>query len=138
MLRLRVTVTDHRPAYVAPERFPGARVLLGAAVDVATRVDLADCFAAVVMSHHLVSDEAYLRVLVDAPVRHVGLLGPRPRREKLLAALGPLAARLQPRLRGPVGLDLGAVTPEGIALAIAAQLHALAAGRPGGPGLSTP
>jgi xanthine/CO dehydrogenase XdhC/CoxF family maturation factor len=134
-LRLRVTVTDHRPAYVEAARFPGATVLHGTAASIGERLALAGCFAAVVMSHHLASDEAYLRALAASPIAHVGLLGPRPRREKLLAALGPAAQALRPRLRGPVGLDLGAVTPEGIALAIAAELHALAAGRPGGPGL---
>jgi xanthine/CO dehydrogenase XdhC/CoxF family maturation factor len=133
-LRLRTTVTDHRPAYAEPSRFPGAATLLGPASTLAGRVALEDCFAAVVMSHHLASDEAYLRVLADAPVAHVGLLGPRPRREKLLEVLGDVAARLRPRLRGPVGLDIGAVTPEAIALAIAAELHALAAGRQGGQG----
>ncbi len=133
-LRLRTTVTDHRPAYAGPDRFPGATTLLGPAASLRERVALDGCFAAVVMSHHLASDEAYLRVLADAPVAHVGLLGPRPRREKLLDALGDAAAQLRPRLRGPVGLDIGAVTPEAIALAIAAELHALAAGRGGGPG----
>jgi xanthine/CO dehydrogenase XdhC/CoxF family maturation factor len=36
---------------------------------------------------------------------------------------------LQPRIRGPVGIDIGAVTPEGIALAIVSQIHAWLAGR---------
>jgi xanthine/CO dehydrogenase XdhC/CoxF family maturation factor len=136
-LRLRTTVTDHRPAYAAPGRFPGATTLLGPASTLRERIALEGCFAAVVMSHHLASDEAYLRALADAPVAHVGLLGPRPRRERLLEALGAAAGRLRPRLRGPVGLDIGAVTPEAIALAIAAELHALAAGRGGGPGRAT-
>jgi xanthine/CO dehydrogenase XdhC/CoxF family maturation factor len=86
------------------------------------------------MSHHLASDEAYLRALARAGTPdYVGLLGPRIRRERLLADLGADAGALAGRLRGPVGLDLGAATPEGIALAIAAELHAWAAGRRGGP-----
>jgi xanthine/CO dehydrogenase XdhC/CoxF family maturation factor len=133
-LRLRTTVTDHRPAYAEPARFAGATTLLGPAATLHERVVLDGCFAAVVMSHHLESDATYLRVLADSRVAHVGLLGPRPRRDKLLEGLGDAAARLRPRLRGPVGLDIGAVTPEAIALAIAAELHALAAGRDGGPG----
>jgi xanthine/CO dehydrogenase XdhC/CoxF family maturation factor len=128
-LRFPVTVSDHRPAYADPGRFPGATVSLGSADSLAARVPLAGCFAAVVMSHHLGSDESYLRLLAASPVAHIGLLGPRPRRERLLAALGPEAERLRLRLRGPVGFDIGAATPEGIALAIAAELHALAAGR---------
>ncbi|MBS0376337.1 MAG: XdhC family protein [Proteobacteria bacterium] len=133
-LRFAVTVVDHRPAYASAERFAGADVRLGAPAELATHADLGRCFAAVVMSHHLPSDAAYLAALAASPVGYVGLLGPRPRRERLLADLGAAAAALLPRLHGPVGLDIGAVTPEGIALAIAAELHAAAAGRPGGPG----
>ena len=133
MLRFAVTVADHRPAYGDPARFARASVSVGPAAELAARLDLGRYFAAVVMSHHLPSDGAYLAALAASPVAHVGLLGPRPRRERLLAQLGPAARALAPRLHGPVGLDLGAVTPEGIALAIAAELHALAAGRPGGP-----
>ena len=132
-LRLPVTVSDHRPAYLDPSRFPGATLSLGSADSLGERLPLATFFAAVVMSHHLGSDESYLRVLAASAVAHVGLLGPRPRRERLLAALGADAQRLRGRLRGPVGLDIGAVTPEGIALAIGAELHALAAGRSGVP-----
>jgi xanthine/CO dehydrogenase XdhC/CoxF family maturation factor len=132
-LRFQVTVTDHRPAYAVPGRFPGAVVTLGPAAEVAARVPLDGCFAAVVMSHHLASDAAYLAALAHSPIAHVGLLGPRARRERLMAELGPAARDLALRLHGPVGLDIGAVTPESIALAIAAQLHALAAGRAGSP-----
>jgi xanthine dehydrogenase accessory factor len=133
MLRFQVTVAEHRPAYALAARFPGAKVILGPAAELATRIDLGQYFAAIVMSHHLHSDAAYLRALAASTLPHIGLLGPQPRRARLMAELGDAAASLAPRLRGPVGLDLGAVTPEGIALAIAAELHALAAGRNGGP-----
>jgi xanthine dehydrogenase accessory factor len=78
----------------------------------------------VVMSHHLPSDLAYLRVLARSSLPYVGLLGPAVRRERLLAQLGRDADALQPRLYAPVGLTLGGRTPESIALAIVAQLHA--------------
>ena len=129
LLRFAVTVTDHRPAYADPARFKGARMTHGPAAELAMRVPLAECYAAVVMSHHLDTDSRYLEELSKSPIAHIGLLGPRPRRERLLADLGPGAERLRPRLRAPAGLDIGAVTPEAIALAIAAELHALAAGR---------
>jgi xanthine/CO dehydrogenase XdhC/CoxF family maturation factor len=130
-----VTVVDHRPAYVAsPERFAGAEVVRVEPAHLAAAVDVAAMTAAVVMSHHLPSDAAYLRSLAAlASPGYVGLLGPRPRRERLTKELGDAAHGLAGRLRGPVGLDLGATTPDGIALAIVAELHAWVAGRPGTP-----
>ena len=128
-LGFAVTVADHRPLYLDTADWRGAKTSLGPAATLDARLRLDVFHAAVVMSHHLASDEAYLAALAQSPVRSVGLLGPRARRERLLSALGPTAAALRPRLRGPVGLDIGAVTPEAIALAIAAEIHALAARR---------
>lgn len=130
LLGIPLTVTDHRPVYATAERFPGARVLLGPAASLGQRADLDGFAAAVVMSHHLSSDAEYLRQLAGSSVPYVGLLGPRARRQRLLADIGPAATALAARLRGPVGLDIGACTPEGIALAIAAEIHAAIAGRP--------
>ncbi|HKY89475.1 MAG TPA: XdhC family protein, partial [Nevskiaceae bacterium] len=65
-------------------------------------------------------------------IRYVGLLGPSPRRDRLLSSLGARAQLLAGRLRAPVGLDIGARTPEAIALAVAGELHAWFAGRGGG------
>jgi len=123
-LHWRVTLADHRPAYAVPARFAGAeRVLLTRPEDIARAIDLPDFTAAVVMSHHLPSDLAYLRALSASPLQYIGLLGPPARREKLLSELGPEAAQLRPRLRAPVGLNLGGRAPEDIALAIVAEIH---------------
>ena len=127
-----VTLADHRPAYAIPSRFPRATVLSTPPAALGATLELGGFFAAVVMSHHLASDAAYLALLAQSPIPYVGLLGPRARRARLLADLGPAAAGLAGRLRGPIGLDIGAVTPESIALAIAAEIHAFAAGRGGG------
>ena len=121
----KMTLVDHRPAYAVAAHFPAAeRVLLAPAAELATRLSLSGFAAAVVMSHHLPSDLAYLRTLAAAPIPYVGLLGPASRRERLLTDLGADAARLRPRLHAPVGLPLGGRSPEAIALAIVAQLHA--------------
>lgn len=128
----RVTVTDHRPAYAVAARFPGADVRLGDPKSLRAEIDLAHCHAAVVMSHHLASDESYLRELALAPApSYVGLLGPAARCSRLAAQLGPVAENLRFRIRGPVGIDIGAATPEGIALSIISQIHAWLAGRTG-------
>ncbi len=130
----KVTLVDHRPTYAKAEHFPAAeRVVQSRPDEVASAVDLSAYVAAVVMSHHLPSDLAYLRVLAASDVPYVGLLGPAVRREKLLADLGEEAAHLRPRLRAPVGLALGGRAPESIALAIVSEIHAFvhdARGRP--------
>jgi xanthine dehydrogenase accessory factor len=126
-----VTVVDHRSHYARIGNFPGATAVLNGGVT-ATDAMLrgpARFAAAVVMSHHFNSDLAYLRSLANCDVPYVGLLGPAVRRERLLSELGPEANRLGSRLRAPVGLDLGADTPEAIAMAIVAEIHAVLAGR---------
>lgn len=127
-----VTLFDHRPAYAVAEHFPQAeRVVLGAADELSDLLNLQDFDAAVVMSHHLIADRAYLRHLAASPLGYVGLLGPAPRRHRLLAELGASAQALKGRLFGPVGLDIGARTPEAIAVAIVAEIHAVLCGRQG-------
>jgi xanthine dehydrogenase accessory factor len=128
----RVSVVDHRPAYAVAADFPGADVRRCDPHLLRSAIDLERCHAAVVMSHHLSSDATYLRELAHVGVpAYVGLLGPEARRSRLARELGPLAETLKSRVRSPVGIDIGAVTPEGIALAIVSQIHAWLAGRGG-------
>lgn len=130
----RVTTVDHRAAYLQPARFPaGTELIESRAADVTGALRLDDFDAAVVMSHHLESDQHYLRALAHSRVSYVGLLGPAARREKLLADLGEDAAGIRPRLRAPVGLDIGGRAPESIALSIVGEIHAALAGRGGRP-----
>jgi xanthine dehydrogenase accessory factor len=124
----RVSVVDHRAAYAVAGRFPGAEVRRVNARELTTA--LAPCHAAVVMSHHLQSDVAYLRALDETGVPgFIGLLGPAARRQRIAQELGDAAGPLRSRIRGPVGIDIGAVTPEAIALSIVSQIHAWLAGR---------
>lgn len=122
----RVVVVDHRPLNARPERFPGAIVHCATAADLSRLLGTDTVHAAVVMSHHLESDAAYLRHFAGRGTPgYVGLLGPAARRQRLYALIGAEAVRqLSGRLQGPVGLNVGAVTPEGIALEIVAQVHA--------------
>ena len=92
--------------------------------------------AAVVMTHHYPRDVALIGTLLPSPAGYVGLLGPRSRTERVLAdvraaGVRPHAAALA-RLHAPIGLDIGAETPEEIALAVAAEVRAQMAARPGG------
>lgn len=129
------TVVDHRPAYIEAARFPAARrVRQVDAEALAQAFDLSRFDAAVVMSHHLIADGRYLAALAPTPIPYIGLLGPAARRERLFAEIGATAAAaLRPRLRAPVGLDLGGRTLEAIALSIVAEVQAALHGRRGEP-----
>jgi xanthine/CO dehydrogenase XdhC/CoxF family maturation factor len=128
----RVSIVDHRPAFAIPADFPGADVKLCDPRSLRSAVAIEHCHAAVVMSHHLQSDAMYLRELAAAGVpAYIGLLGPEARRNRLAQELTLEAEQLRFRVRGPVGIDIGAVTPEGIALSIVGQIHAWLAGRGG-------
>jgi xanthine dehydrogenase accessory factor len=130
----RITVVEHRAAYLVSERFPPlTRLVETRPADVTAAVTLAEYSAAIVMSHHLDSDLHYLRALAGSTVPYVGLLGPAARREKLMSDLGDAAVALRPRLRAPVGLDIGGRAPESIALSIVAEVHAALEGRAGRP-----
>ncbi len=135
-----LTVVDHRSHYAQAKRFERAdSVLDGGAAALSELLQLGDTAfdASIVMSHHLLTDLAYLRVLATSEIPYVGLLGPASRRDRLLRELGTTAAaRLQPRLRAPVGLDLGAAAPEAIALAIVAEIQGFLAGDATGRPLS--
>ncbi len=129
----QVTVIDHRPAMLSADRWPEVgRLLLPSPIDRAGLAERADCDAAVVMSHSYERDLAYVGALLAANVAYVGVLGPRGRTRRMIEELGVSEADAG-RLYAPVGLDLGADTPEEIALAIVAEVQAVRAGRGGTP-----
>lgn len=129
----RVTLIDHRPAILFSGEWPEAeRILVHSPADAATAVRRADGDAAVVMSHAYEWDLVYVRALLAAGLPYVGVLGPRHRADRLVEALGVNDADAA-RLHAPVGLDIGAETPEEIALAVAAEVQAAMTGRRGGP-----
>jgi xanthine dehydrogenase accessory factor len=132
MLDWHVSVLDHRPAYADPARFPRAkRVTAQPVSQLEEHLQSASYDAAVVMSHHLISDAGYLSALAHSAIPYVGLLGPAPRRARLMSDIGSRAEGFHGRLHGPIGLDIGATSPETIALAIISEIQAVLAGRSG-------
>jgi xanthine/CO dehydrogenase XdhC/CoxF family maturation factor len=88
------------------------------------------------MNHHLERDRESLRFSLESAAGYIGVLGPRTRYEKLLAGLAaqgyiPDAAKLA-RVRSPVGLALGAETPDEVAVSIVGELLAIRRGFEGG------
>ncbi len=88
------------------------------------------------MTHNYLRDLKLLERLLPSPVRYLGLLGPRRRTEQLLAELDQQGARVTPqqleRFYAPVGLNIGAEGPEGVALAVLSEMQAVIANRSGG------
>lgn len=120
----RVTVQDHRPAYIESGDFSLAEQIHCVPVaEVSGAINLQEFAAVIVMSHHLASDRQYLKQLAETDIGYIGLLGPRDRRRRLLEELGDAAVSLAPRLHGPAGLDIGGRGPASIALSIVAEVH---------------
>jgi xanthine dehydrogenase accessory factor len=120
----KVSVSDHRPASVARlESSPAASVACVPYKDVASHYDLSDFDAAIIMSHNLQADRAYLRALAGYATPFVGLLGPPHRRDRLLSEIGDDAKKLGSRLHAPVGKQIGGRGPAAIALEIAVELQ---------------
>lgn len=136
-LAWQVTVVDSRPAYAKKERFLAADdIIIAHAEQISQKVCLNSGTVAVVMTHNYLHDQEILRTLLPSTVSYIGILGPKSRTQQLLSELeeegiNPTYEQLQ-RLYGPVGLDIGADTPEEIALAIIAEIKAVLADRGAG------
>jgi xanthine/CO dehydrogenase XdhC/CoxF family maturation factor len=132
-----VTVVDHRPAFLTRDRFPTADTLLSARPeDITGKLPLRPNAAAVILTHNFSDDLQLVRTLLPSPVMYIGLLGPSKRAGMLLEKLretgySPTAQQLD-RLHGPIGLNIGAESPEEIALSILGEIHACISGRNGG------
>ncbi|GAA0952817.1 XdhC family protein [Actinocorallia libanotica] len=122
-----VTVCDARPVFATPARFPDAhevvvdwphRYLASTAVDSRTAV--------VVLTHDVKFDIPLLEVALRLPLGYVGAMGSRRTHAERLARLreAGLTDTELAGLRSPIGLDLGARTPEETAVSIAAELIA--------------
>ena len=127
-LDFRVTVIDDREQFLNEARFPGCRRLLGEFQPTleAFRAPPGS-FVAVVTRGHRFDQECLEWALRQENPRYVGLVGSRVKIQKIL-----LRAREQgfpeerlARVRAPIGLDIGAVTVEEIAVAVAAELVAV-------------
>lgn len=133
----QVTVTDDCVAHLAPKRFPVATCVLYAdRTAVLDKLMVTDRTAAVLMSHNFNYDRAVLQALLTTSIPYIGMLGPRKRFDKMQAefekeGLDFSEAALS-RVHAPIGLDLGAETPDEIALSIIAEIRAFFAKRSGG------
>ncbi|MEU3741340.1 MULTISPECIES: XdhC/CoxI family protein [unclassified Streptomyces] len=135
-LGYRVTVCDARPVFATAARFPDAdEVVVEWPHKYLERTDVDGRTVLCVLTHDAKFDVPLLELALRLPVAYVGAMGSRrthEERNKRLREVGVSELELA-RLRSPIGLDLGARTPEETALSIAAEI---VANRRGGSGVS--
>ena len=135
-LGLRVTVIDDRAEYANRGRFPEAdRVIAAPVTEAIERASVTSRAAIVVAMRNQDLDLAAVAAAVRTPARYVGLIGARRKAiliAERLAADGVAPERIR-ALRSPVGLDIGARTPEEIALSILGEWLMLRQGGSGAP-----
>jgi xanthine dehydrogenase accessory factor len=128
----RLHIVDDRQKFANHERFSAAdEVVVEDVADWARRADIPESAFVVVLTRGHRQDFNVLRALADRTFRFVGLIGSRAKVARLTDAL--LADGVSPdwlrQLHAPIGFDIGAVSPEEIAVAILAELIAVRRGK---------
>jgi xanthine dehydrogenase accessory factor len=130
------TVVDARPYLATPARFQNADRILRLDKDQDGGLNFQDFVpkpadAAVVMTHSYIQDRDLLRRLLPLRLAYLGILGPRKRTTQLVKEVAPEIGMsfeaCMEKLHSPVGLNLRATTPTGIALSIVAEVQAVTA-----------
>ncbi|HEV2662908.1 MAG TPA: XdhC/CoxI family protein [Ktedonobacteraceae bacterium] len=131
-LGYRVIVIDARAAFATRERFPHADELIVAWPDeVLETMDINPSTSIAVLTHDPKFDEPTLKVVLTRPVGYIGAIGSRKTGEERAERLKRqgLTDEQVGRIHGPIGLNIGATTPEEIALAIMAEIVAYRHGK---------
>lgn len=108
------------------DNFPGATAFYSVSPDALELDSIDNETAIVIMSHNYANDLKYLLELKDSKPAYIGLLGPSKRREKLLSQFleysPDLDASFIENIHGPAGLNIGAETPQEIAISIISEI----------------
>jgi xanthine dehydrogenase accessory factor len=128
----RVTVVDDREKFANTERFPTAEKVVVDEIPVwIAATELPQSAYAVIVTRGHTNDLEALRALAPHPLRYLGLIGSRAKVARIFDALK--ADRMPDehlrRVHAPIGLDIGAVTPQEIAVSILAELIAVKHGK---------
>ncbi|UXX78344.1 XdhC family protein [Reichenbachiella carrageenanivorans] len=133
-----VRVTDECVAHLVPINFPLADQLQPCKREfVAKDIKITPFTAVVLMSHNLKYDEEVLSQIIGSDAPYMGILGPKKRAEKLFSTLRnkyhiDISKEQMNKIHAPIGLDIGAETPDEIALSIISEIQAKFSNRSGG------
>ncbi len=135
-LGYRVTAIDARPVFATRARIPDAdRIVVAWPDEFLASAPVRPTTVLIVLTHDLKFDVPLLRIALDGPSGYIGVMGSRRTHAERLAALRQAGVPEAPlaRLHAPVGIDIGANSPEETAISIAAEIVASRNGRAGGP-----
>jgi xanthine dehydrogenase accessory factor len=122
-----ITIADDRETYANRERFPEAQQVLAEDFDAAmAQLSPSESSFIVIVTRGHRDDMRVLRWAVQTPARYIGMIGSKRKTATIFKELQTegLRAELFERVHAPVGLDIGALTPEEIAISIMAELIA--------------
>ncbi|MFH1177272.1 MAG: XdhC/CoxI family protein, partial [Acidobacteriota bacterium] len=128
VLGLHTIVLDERPELATSERFPGARLVVAPFAGALSGLGLTGNDAVVIVTPQHSHDLVVLRDALATPAGYIGMIGSATKVRTVLNSLRQegLAEEQIARVHAPIGLDIGAETPAEIALAIAAEIVAVA------------
>lgn len=130
-------LVDGRPNYASARRFPSCQLTIARPESALKQIAVDAYTAIVLMSHNYAYDKAVLAQSVTTEAFYTGILGPKKKRDAMLRELEEEGVCLSPaqlkRIHGPTGLDIGAETPEEIALSVISEIKAVMAGNSGKP-----
>lgn len=132
-----VGIIDHRPALATEERFPEAdKIIIGQLEDFVDDLSLDNRSAVLVISHVYEKDKQAIELLSSRSLTYLGLQGNRKRSQRLFKELAEagfiISDEQNNNIYFPAGLDIGAETPEAIALSMLAEIQAVFMNHKGG------
>jgi xanthine dehydrogenase accessory factor len=137
LLDFKITVIDDRPEFSSREKFPDpdVRLITGDFTEALRALKITQASHLVIVTCGHRHDEICLREVIEKPARYIGMIGSRRRATTIREHMrreGVGAEHLR-RVNSPIGLDIGAITPEEIALAILAEIVLARRGGSGAP-----
>lgn len=138
VLGWNVRVTDECVAHLVPINFPLANELQSCKREfVDQEIKITPFTAVVLMSHNLKYDEEVMRQIIGSDAPYIGILGPKKRADKIFKTLKEkyqieISTEQMDKIHAPIGLDIGAETPDEIAVSIISEIQAKFSNRSGG------
>lgn len=136
ILGWKITLVDGRVTHANTLRFPQAdEIIIAKPAESKPRLPITERTVIVLMTHNYNYDLSMMRWLLQEHGCYIGMLGPKKRLERMFTELEEQGYAISPEQRskifGPTGLDIGAETPEEVALSILAEIKAVLEARQG-------